>query len=135
MPDIIDKDTNQRETFCFIAARLPEELDDEIKKVQGQFMKAQNQLTDDEIIESLPKVYPCDKYSIDKARLPGVGRFPVDQWIRDGQPSLDGPGWIALAMKIAEKDYDALSGIFDLGKTLEEEEIEAECQMASGSSL
>ena len=106
-----------RETCCFMAHRPPEELMIEINKVQDRFMKAQNKLTTLELMASLPNVYPFDK-SVDKDKLPGIGRFPVDQWIRDGKPCLDARGWIALAMKIAAKDLDALSGIFDLGKRL-----------------
>ena len=71
-------------------------------------MKAQKQLTDDEIIESLPKVCPCRQYLVNKDTLSGVGRFPVDRWIADNKPMLDGAGWIAPAMKIAAKDLDAL---------------------------
>ena len=45
----------------------------------------------------------------------------MDEWIKDNRPILDAAGWIAFAMKIASKDLTNLSGIFDLGRSLESE--------------
>ena len=54
---------------------------------------------------------------INAKKLPGVARFPVDQWKEDGRPCLDTAGWYALCRKIAMKDMDNLGGIFDLAET------------------
>ena len=124
LPEDLDHEIRSwlKTTHCFIAARPPEELDHEIKNVQSHWMKAQKNLTDEEILESLPKVYPSEKYMVNKAAFPGVGKFPVDEWIKDNRPMLDSAGWIALAMKIAAKDMQNLAGIFALAVSLEEEE-------------
>ena len=116
--DLVNKDINQVETFCFIADRLPEGMGDEIKKAQGSFMKAQAHLSDTEILESLPKVYPCDMHSVDRDTMPGIGKFPVDEWAKDGQHLLYQAGWVALARKIAKCDLENLGDIFDLGESL-----------------
>ena len=107
--------------YCFIAARLPQQLDDEIKKKQAEWVRAQWQLSDKEIIGYLPKVYPCDKYLVNRELMPAIGRFPVDEWIADKKPILDTAGWLALAIKIASNDMKNLAGIFDLGRSLESE--------------
>ena len=117
--DVTDPSTRITTTLMFIAARLPKELDDEIKKVQGDFMKALGHLTDEEILERLPKAYPAKDYLVDPEHLPGVGRFPVDEWIKEGKPILDTAGWCALCQKIADNDLEHLGGIFDLGVSLE----------------
>ena len=60
---------------------------------------------------------------IDPKKLPGVARFPVDQWKKDGKPCLDTAGWYALCRKIAMKDMDNLGGIFDLAETYLEQQF------------
>ena len=60
---------------------------------------------------------------IDSKRLPGVARFPVDQWKKDGRPCLDTAGWYAFCRKIAMKDMDNLAGIFDLGEAYMEQHL------------
>ena len=60
---------------------------------------------------------------IDPKRLPGVARFPVDQWKEDGRPYLDTAGWYALCRKIATKDMDNLGGIFNIGEAYMEEHL------------
>ena len=119
--------------ILFMADRLPAELDNEIKKVQStgdHFIKAWAQLSDEEILSSIRKVYPRESNQIDPVRFPGVGRFPVDQWKKDGQPCLDAAGWYSLCMKLAMNDLTNLQGVFDLGKTYTERQIEAESKRA-----
>ena len=60
---------------------------------------------------------------INAKKLPGVARFPVDQWKEDGRPCLDTAGWYALCRKIATKDMDNLGGIFDLAETYLEQQF------------
>ena len=132
--ELSDPVTQRPETFCFMAARLPQELDDEIKNHTGQWMLAAKNLSDEEILQSLPKVYPCAKNLVNGDLLPGVGRFPVDQWIKDGRPILDAAGWCALCLKIKAKDTQSLSGIFDLGESLESQTRRAEKGERAGVS-
>ena len=134
----LDDGNGKPETYCFIADRIPKQLDDEIKKFQAEFVRAQWQLTDKEIIGLLPKVYPCDKYLVNGDVMPCIGRFPVDTWIGDQRPVLDAAGWCALSQCIAKKDLKNLGGIFDLGKSLESmiraDEKRMEQRQASSSS-
>ena len=60
---------------------------------------------------------------IDAKKLPGVARFPVDQWKEDGRPCLDTAGWYALCCKIAMKDMDNLGGIFNIGEAYEAKRV------------
>ena len=130
--DITDNTTNATETFCFMAARLPDELYDEMKNL-GAVMKAHQHLTDDKIRESLPKVYPCAL--VNRDLLPGVRRFPMDEWIKDGRPKLDAPGLIALARKIAASPtWGTASKDSDMGESLESEEGRAEKRMRTSAS-
>ena len=66
------------------------------------------------------QVYPREEMQIDAKKLPGVARFPVDEWKRDGRPCLDTAGWYAFCSKIAAKDLTNLGGIFDLGEAYTE---------------
>ena len=119
--------------LLFVADRLPNELDDEIKKVQSDgdhFIKAWAQLSDEEILSSIRKVYPREEMQIDPLRLPGVARFPFDQWERDGKPCLDTAGWYEMFQKLAKHDMKNLQGIFDLCTTYTEH-IDAEKKKAT----
>ena len=46
--------------------------------------------------------------------MPYVGRFPVDKWIKDGMPRLDGAGWITLCKCISAKDMTNLFVILEM---------------------
>ena len=73
-------------------------------------------------------MYPRDSWQIDPKKLPGVARFPVDQWKKDGKPCLDTAGWYALCCKIAMKDMTNLGGIFNIGEAYKEEHLGPELE-------
>lgn len=100
-----------------MADRIPEALDDAIKGAKLAFMEAVKQLTPEEIKADMPLMFPST-HVMDPAILPGVSKFPVDEWERSGEPSLSESGWAALAMKVASKDMTNLQAIFDVGESV-----------------
>ena len=92
------------------AMRLPQKLDDEIKKVLLEFHEASGQVTAEEILENVPMVFP----KTHKTDVPGVSRFDVEDWIKKDSPTLTESGWVALCELIAEKNVADLGCILTL---------------------
>ena len=84
-----------------IADRLPEQLDDEIKKVQYEFCKCCNKVTAEDILASVPIAFP--RLNV-LSHVVGVAQFPLDDWKAAGQPTLTEAGWMALVQVIAKKN-------------------------------
>lgn len=62
-------------------------------------------------------VFPrCNLLEMGGAILPGVARFPVQDWVNSNKPVLDDAGWYALAARIAEKDMQNLDNVFILAE-------------------
>ena len=101
--------TSRGEWVAFMAARMPQIIDDEVKKNQAAFYRAQSKLSPEVIMQTLPKVYP-KVYVLENCPL--VSKFPVDQWVADGGPILSAAGWCTLALSIARNDMANLGGIF-----------------------
>ena len=57
--------------YCFLAERLPEELDNEIKIVQETFARATGRLTVQDLMDSIKISFP-ETNPVDPVRLPGV---------------------------------------------------------------
>jgi hypothetical protein len=113
--------------WSFMADRIPEALDDAIKGKKLAFMEAFKQLTPAEIKAEMPVMFPST-HIFDVTCLPGVARFPVDEWEKSGEPCLTQAGWAAMAMKVASKDMRNLQAIFDVGANIVEKhplELEA----------
>ena len=85
---------------CILAERLPENLDDEIKKVMYHWHVAEQRLTPEDIMNAIPKTLPM----INKTNTSGVSRFPIADWMKLGEPTLTKGGWVALCRLIASKD-------------------------------
>jgi hypothetical protein len=101
----------QEEWVCFMAARLPQELDDEIKVVQEHFHRARGRVTAAEILEAIPVVYPVTN-AVDPKGLPGVSKWNYALWKSEGQPHLSQAGWRTLCLIIAKKDPVNLAALF-----------------------
>ena len=108
------------EWVCFLAERLPDQLDDEIKKVQENWHRAQGQITVEEIKASIPLVFPSTNVINGKV-YPGVSKFDFAKWEKDGQPVLSKAGWCALCQTIAKKDPLNLGVIFKVARKIQEE--------------
>jgi len=108
--------------YSFVASRLPEELDDEIKKVLLTWHQACGRLTADEILNHIPEAFPKTGLSTD---VPGVGKFDLVEWRAKGEPTLTQGGWIALCAVIASKEPMNLAHIISLCADLKEKSSSA----------
>ena len=95
---------------AFLADRLPKNLDDEIKKVHADFYKAAEKCTAAELFDTTPVTFPMTHLY---EEFPGIAKYPVDKWEREGNLVLDAKGWCKICLKIAEKDMDNLGTIFE----------------------
>ena len=113
---VVELKMGPNEWTSFMAERLPEELDDEIKKVHANYFLAQKDLTADELLDVLPIQFPM---AHNFQGFPGIARYPVDAWEEAGAPMFTVKSWAKLAMKVAVKDMTNLAGVFELAKKLE----------------
>jgi hypothetical protein len=98
----------------FVAAVMPEVLDDAIKGADLKFFQELNRCTADEILTAIPHTHP--KTNLIHECIPGVSRFPVDDWLRQGNPVMTKAGWMLLAMCAYRRNPEALqqlASIFD----------------------
>ncbi len=100
------------EWVCFLAERLPQLLDDEIKKQLEKWHEQLGHVTAEEMQAAIPIVYP--KTNAFSADIPGVSRFPFEQWRKDGRFVLGRAGWCALCQIVAAKDPANLGVIFEV---------------------
>ena len=110
---------------------MPAIIDDEVKRNQAAFYRAQSMLTPEVIMQTLPQVYPRT-HVIENCPL--VAKFPVDQWKADGGPILSAAGWCALAIAIAEIDVLNLGGIFTAVETFRKADLTDFPPLSSSSS-
>ena len=101
---------------AILAERLPEQLDDEIKKLQFAFHQACGRVTADDILKAVPLTFP--KCHVVDESLPVLARFDFEKWERLGKPTLTTAGWIALCRTIALKDAPGLHHIISLCDTM-----------------
>ena len=101
------------EIHAMLAERLPEQLDDEIKKLLHEWHVAEGRVTPEDIMACIPEVLPKENL-IKGSKIPGVARFDFETWKRTGCPTLLRAGWIALCKCIAMKDEINLSRIITL---------------------
>ena len=99
--------------YAILADRLPEELDDEIKKVQHAWHVALGRTTAEQIASAIPMCLPQTN-KCTSCRVPGISKFDFAQWERDGCPTLTRSGWCALCKVIAMNKEVDLEGIIRL---------------------
>ena len=97
---MIEIQVDNGDWYALLAARLPQELDDEIKSVRHQWHRACSQLTAQDIMHAIPMAYPKTGQTI----VPGVSKFDFAEWREHGSPTLTHSGWIALCHLIASKE-------------------------------
>ena len=114
---MIEIQVGPQEWVAFPAERLPQILDDEIKKVLKEWHEACHRVTADDIKKWIPLVYPKTNI-LDPIQYPGISKFDRTKWIQDGSPYLDKSGWIALCEVIARKDSTNLQCVLDLAETM-----------------
>ena len=83
-----------------LAERLPEALDDAIKKVHFDWHKACGRTTAEQISKAMPCCLPKANLC-QQTKVPGIAKFNFQQWKDEGRPTLLKAGWIALCRMIA----------------------------------
>ena len=81
----------------------PEILDTEIKKVKASWVSASLLLTPEELVRCIPIVYP-KLNRVEGLPAPCVGRFPVEDALRENWPMMGEKAWWDLALEVAQKD-------------------------------
>jgi len=99
---------------AFMSERLPEALDDAIKKQNYHaFNNACKALTPQEIYDSLPMCFPMTHViEVNGKPFRGVARYPLAEWERKGMPVMTKVCWAKFCMKVAEKDFTNLEHVF-----------------------
>ena len=100
---------------AFSADRMPQQLDDEIKKAHAAFYMAGRKLNETELLNIIPVTFPMTNL------LPGfkfIASYPVDEWEEQQLPCFTVISWCKLAMLIAEKDMANLQQCFEVAKKI-----------------
>ena len=105
---------------AFMSERLPEALDDAIKKKNyNAFNKACKAMTPQEIYDSLPMCFPMTHViQVNGKPFRGVARYPLAEWEREGMPVMTKLCWAKFCMKIAEKDFTNLEHVFRVAEKI-----------------
>ena len=111
---MIEIQADNGDWYALLAARLPQELDDDIKKCWHQWHRACSRLTAQDITKAIPMAYPKTGQTI----VPGVSKFDFAEWREHGSPTLTHSGWIALCHLIASKEPVHLKHIISVCEQL-----------------
>ena len=97
------------------AERMPDELDDEIKKVQMAFHEACGRTTAEQIRKAIPNSLPnCNLLDPAECKVPGIARFNIKRWKDEGCPTILVAGWAALCKVIAKNSTIDMSDLITL---------------------
>ena len=96
------------DVLVLVAERPPEILDDDMKKIH--FQECLASMTADETYERIPCTLPKRNHT----SVPGVSRFPIEEWTARGSPTLTQAGWVALCWIVGQKDPQNLEHLLDL---------------------
>ena len=103
------------EVYCMRAERMPNELDDEIKKVQLAWHKALGRTTKEQIRKAIPMCLPETNLCCpDVCKVPGIAKFNFEKWSNEGKPILLAAGWAALCRVVAENAQVDMSNLITL---------------------
>ena len=58
-------------------------------------------------------------YVLEDEGLTGIAKYPVDEWVKNGEPKSTTKRWFKLCIKICSKDPTGLKTVFDIANTLE----------------
>ena len=105
---------------AFMSERLPEALDDAIKKKNyDKFKEVCNNLTPQEIYESLPTCFPMThNIMVNGKPFRGVARYPLATSQAEGKPVMTRKHWAKFCMKIAQRNFTNLEHLFRVAETL-----------------
>ena len=95
--------------MAFMTERLPQVVDDEIKKHHAALFMASQLLTVEQLFDKLPICFPMT-HPIPE--FPFVARYPVDLWNSENRPFMDEDSWLEFTKMIARNDLDHLASVF-----------------------
>ena len=104
----MDIEQSDGDVLVLVAERPPEILDDDVKKIH--FQECLASMTADETYERIPCTLPKRNHT----GVPGVSRFPIEEWKAQGSPTLTQAGWVALCWVVAQKDPKNLEHLIDI---------------------
>ena len=105
---ILEIKQSDGDVLVLMAERPPEILIDQMQGVH--FNNALKGLTSQEIYNRIP----CTLPKRPPTSVPGVFRFPVEEWKAQGSPTLTQAGWVALCWVVAQKDPQNLEHLIDI---------------------
>ena len=98
----------------FVAERMPQQLDDEIKKVKMEFHRAAGKMTPKEVQDLIPITFPVTHTM---QEFPFISEYPIDKWEKAGKPCFSKRSWYKLVMLICQNDMDSLRDLLVSSKT------------------
>ena len=101
---------------AFSADRLPQQLDDEIKKAQAAFYLAGRKLNAEELKDIIPVSFPMTNRC---KGFPFIAYYPREEWDEQGLPRFSAKSWCKLAMMTTEKDMTNLHQCFEVAEKIE----------------
>ena len=85
--------------------------------MHAKFYEASKKVSPSELQDVIPMPFPMTH---PVAGFPGVARYPVDEWQKQGAPCFSTTSWCKLAMLIALNDMENLHLCFDIAKPIKE---------------
>ena len=98
--------------LSFLADIMPSVLADEIQIYQASFYKALGTMTAEDLYSVIPVVVPkCNP--IPGCEIPGLGKFPIQEYKQQGGLTFNDKNWWLLARAVAQKDMKCLYKLFE----------------------
>ena len=98
--------------LSFLADIMPPVLADKIQVHQSSFYKALDKMTAADLHAVIPVVIPkCTP--IPGCEIPGLGKFPIEEYKESGKPIFTDRNWWLLARAVAQKDMLSPHPIFE----------------------
>ena len=115
----------ENEIKAFVSERLPEALDDAIKKRNyDKFRSVCDKLSPQELYDSLPMCFPMTHtLEVDGKPFRGVARYPLLEWEAQGALVMARKHWAKFCMKVASKDLTNLEHLFRVAESISGEGV------------
>ena len=74
-------------------------------------------MTPEDQEEVIPMTFPMANL-MEGDDFMGIAKYPIDDWMANGEPRITVSGWIKLCIKIATKDTVNLANVLQVGEKL-----------------
>ena len=74
-------------------------------------------MTPDDLKDVIPMTFPMTNL-MDADDFMGIAKYPIDEWMANGEPKITVSGWVKLCIKIATKDTVNLMNVYQVGEKL-----------------